>query len=112
MADPEQVDLFLMINIKNFKPYHLRLLKPRLKKVDSRQFKQIRILTFHDPIIILILSLIGGFFAVDRFVIGDIGLGLLKLVTLGGLGIWVIVDYFLIMNVTKERNFRKISAYL
>ena len=65
---------------------------------------------FKDPTITLIISLLGGAFGVDRFYIGDTGLSIAKLLTCGGLGIWSIIDWFLIMGAVREKNFQKLLA--
>lgn len=44
----------------------------------------------------LIMSIIFGSLGVDRFIMGHIGLGILKLFTMGGCGIWWLIDLILI----------------
>ena len=47
-------------------------------------------------VLTLIMSIIFGQLGVDRFIMGHVGLGILKLVTLGGCGIWWLIDLVLI----------------
>ena len=44
----------------------------------------------------LIMSILFGSLGVDRFIMGHIGLGILKLITFGGCGIWYLIDVILI----------------
>ncbi|MCM8830177.1 MAG: TM2 domain-containing protein [Candidatus Omnitrophica bacterium] len=49
-----------------------------------------------DWTVTLILSVLVGQFGIDRFYTGYIGLGILKLLTAGGCGIWWLIDVILI----------------
>ncbi|WP_263352004.1 NINE protein [Acidicapsa acidisoli] len=57
-----------------------------------------------DRVRILVISVFLGAFGIDRFLVGDIGLGLLKLLTGGLLGILWLVDIFLIMGRVDDFN--------
>jgi hypothetical protein len=45
-----------------------------------------------------------GGLGIDRFYVGQTLLGVIKLITLGGFGIWVFIDLFLIGGVARERS--------
>lgn len=47
-------------------------------------------------IVALLLSIFLGSLGVDRFVMGKVGTGILKLLTAGGWGIWWLIDVILI----------------
>lgn len=55
-------------------------------------------------ILTLLMSLFFGTLGVDRFIMGHIGLGILKLITGGGFGIWWLVDIILIATKYHFKN--------
>jgi hypothetical protein len=58
-----------------------------------------------DWVTTVVLSFLVGWLGIDRFYLGYTGLGILKLITFGGLGIWYIIDLILIvMNRLPDSN--------
>ncbi|MBB2158519.1 TM2 domain-containing protein [Gluconacetobacter diazotrophicus] len=53
-----------------------------------------------NPVVAFGLSGFLGMLGVDRFYVGDTMLGVIKLITCGGLGIWALIDLFLIAGLT------------
>jgi TM2 domain-containing membrane protein YozV len=59
-----------------------------------------------------LFALLLGFFAVDRFYLGKIGTALAKLFTLGGLGVWVLVDLVLVLaGAQRDKLGRPLDGY-
>ena len=51
-----------------------------------------------DWLVTLLLSIFVGGLGIDRFYLGHIGLGILKLITFGGCGIWWLIDLIIIVT--------------
>lgn len=110
--DSQKVDLFIMTNNKFFESYQVPHIRQKLLNADESKWDIIQTLQFKDPTTCLIISLLGGSLGIDRFYIGDTGLGVAKLITCGGLGIWTIIDLFLIMGAAREKNISKLQQVL
>jgi TM2 domain-containing membrane protein YozV len=110
--EAQKVDMFIMSNSKYFESYQLNGIRERLLAIDDSKWAVISTLQLKDPTTSLIISILVGHFGIDRFIIGDTGLGIGKLLTCGGLGIWTIVDWFLIQGATREKNMEKIQPFL
>lgn len=106
--DAQKVDMFMMTMSSKFPSEKQMIVREKLLAMDDNRFYAIQAINYRDPTIVLVVSLVGGgVLGIDRFLIGDIGLGVLKLLTAGCCGIFTLIDYFLIMNRTKETNFQK-----
>ncbi len=110
--DAQKVDLFLMTNGKFFESHQLPAIRESLLQADETKWSAIQILQFKEPTTSLIVSLLAGSLGIDRFMIGDTGMGVGKLLTCGGLGIWAIIDWFMIMGATREKNMIKLQEIL
>jgi len=110
--EAQKVDMFIMSNGKYFESYQINGIRERLIAVDDSKWAMISTVQLKDPTVSLIVSILVGSLGIDRFLIGDIGMGIGKLITCGGLGIWYLVDFFLIMGATREKNMQKIQQLL
>jgi TM2 domain-containing membrane protein YozV len=110
--EAQKVDMFIMSNAKFFESHQVNIVRERLISLDDSKWAMISTIQFKDPTTILIVSILAGSLGIDRFMIGDTGLGVGKLLTCGGLGIWSIVDWFMIQKVTREKNMQKIQMFL
>lgn len=110
--DAQKVDMFIMTNGKFFEGYQLPQIREKLLTVDDSRWSMLQFVQFKDPTLSLIVSILVGYWGIDRFLIGDIGLGIIKLITCGGFGIWYIVDWFLIMGATRQKNIIRLQQIL
>jgi TM2 domain-containing membrane protein YozV len=110
--EAQKVDMFIMANGKFFESHHLAQIRDRLIALDDSKWGVVQTLQFKDPTTSIIVSLLAGGLGIDRFMIGDTGIGVGKLLTCGGLGIWTIVDWFMIMGATREKNLEKLQSVL
>lgn len=110
--DQSKVDMFLISNAKYFESHQIGTIRSTLLELDDSKWPLISTMQFKDPVTSLILSLFTGQLGIDRFIIGDIGLGVGKLLTCGGLGIWTIVDWFLIQDATRQKNLDQLQQVI
>ena len=107
--DQNKIDMFIASMGTKFPSEKLMLIRNQLEKVDDNKLMVIQSIEYKDPTTLLIVSILIGGLGIDRFMLGQTGMGIGKLLTCGGVGIWTIIDWFLIKKATKELNYQKFS---
>ena len=110
--DAQKVDMFVMTNQKYFPAEKIVFLKQKLMEVDESKFTLASTVELKDPTTILLLSLFLGGLGVDRFMLHETGMGVLKLLTGGLCGILTIIDWFSVQKKAKDLNYNNIMTIL
>lgn len=103
--------LFTINNQNKFPSHRLSIIKERLKGMTSQESIIVTSLDYQDTSMIICLSVLVGYLGIDRMMIGQVLLGVIKLITCGGCFIWTIIDWFIIGNLTKEYNYNMFMSY-
>lgn len=106
--------LFLVDHSKYLTLRSLYTLEPLLDRVADEDVDFLYAIELKNPEFVLLLSVLGffGLAGLDRVYIGDVGLGILKFITLGGLGLWTVADLFFITERTKQANAKKLEEHI
>lgn len=107
-VDPADVENYIMSNREFFPGIKLIYLKSKLLKMDKDKFERVCLCDLKSPTVILLISVFLGGLGIDRFMLGDVGMGILKLLTGGLCGIFWIYDIFTITERVKKINFESI----
>lgn len=110
--EKSKIDLYLTTNAKYFEPSAIPIIRQKLEKADDEALLTLQATDLKDPTTVLLISIFLGGFGIDRFMIGDTGMGVLKLLTGGLCGILTIIDWFTISKKVKEVNLSKISMIM
>lgn len=109
----EKVTAVLSIVSSKLPEEKVILFKNKLREAPERVYDDILVAQLKDPTHILLFSIFLGALGVDRFMLGDTGLGVGKLLLCWvTCGIWWLIDLFIVSNRAKEKNFNKLMLLL
>ena len=92
--------------IQHFFPQEsYELVEEYVKNLNNINFDKFINMPFKNPNNMFFMAFPLGIFGIDRFMLDEIGLGLIKLFTLGNFLIGFIIDTFTIIDRTKNYNF-------
>ncbi|MFV0380125.1 MAG: TM2 domain-containing protein [Anaerorhabdus sp.] len=112
MKKEDYITSYLIKYSDYFPRENIREVQEKLENLESAELVKLLELKLHNPTSILVVSAVAGSLGIDRFMIGDVVMGLLKLCTLGLCGILSIIDLFFIHGKTKENNYKRLCDFL
>lgn len=104
--------MFIMGNQKYLPAEKIVFIKQKLLEADESKFNLVSSVEFKDPTTLLLVSIFVGVLGIDRFMLGEIGMGVLKLLTGGVCGVLAIVDWFTIQKKARELNYNNLMLLL
>lgn len=103
---PELVQSFIVKNGECFDVAAAQDVQKQLTEVDDSKAAVIMSMNLHHPTVMLIVAIALGW---ERFFLNDIPLGIIKVITCYGCGIWWLVDIFTAQRRTYDYNYKKFN---
>ena len=107
----EQIDQLIDMNCDKLSPEYIPQIRERLAEADEG-IAQAAFSSCKGEIFVMCMASFFGCYGVDRFVLGEVGLGCAKLLTCGGCGIWALIDTFTAPSRTRKYNSEKILSMI
>ena len=104
-----KVDQFVLVNADKFPEFAVMQIREKLEKADDSKESMLIATPWKSPMTCFLLAFFLGGFGADRFYLGETGLGILKLLTCGGAGIWALIDLFTAFGRAKSFNLRRLQ---
>ena len=105
----EQIQAFMLQNGECFDSIQVPEIQKLLEAVPDEKASLVLGASFQKPTVILIIAILLGW---ERFFLDDIGLGVAKVLTGYGCGIWWLVDIFSAKKRAWAYNYKKLQEAL
>ena len=103
-----KLDMWYVSNQQFFRPEKMPLIREKLAEVPEARLSLLYAVEMKDPATLLLVSIFFGYLGVDRFMLGHIGFGILKLLTGGGFLIFWLIEIITVQNRTRDVNFNNL----
>ena len=103
---------WLVANQKKLTPQHLAIVRSKMEKMDDDQLVAFSAAELKNPTTMLLIEIFLGEFGIHRFMLGEVGMGVLELLTCGLCGILWLIDLFSVVKKTKEYNYNQLLPFL
>ena len=100
--------MFLATKAEYFNPIQLSDIRNQLEAMDDDKFFMLSGMELRNPTTILVIAIVLGW---ERFFLDDIGLGLLKVLTCYGCGIWWLIDILSAKKRAQDYNYNKFIQF-
>ncbi|AEB13677.1 TM2 domain-containing protein [Treponema succinifaciens] len=110
--DTNKIDMFFVANGKKLPAEKAVLIREKMAQIDDSRYATISSVELKDPTTMLLVSIFLGELGVDRFMLGETGMGILKLLTAGLCGILWLIDLIGITKKVKEYNYNELMKIL
>lgn len=107
------IEEWLEKNKKKFFEQDAKYLEEKLNQLSPEDFLKFKKIKFKSPKKVLLISIFLGPLAVDRFMLGEVWMGILKMgMNANGIGIMLILDIFSAKKRAKNKNFSLARKFL